>query len=341
MSEKVWYLDINGEAKGPYTAEQIIKAVKKGKITDDTLAFGPGRGKWDPISWIPELTTFDKKNNVMPDMPKPTFHRNQLAHEIDFEIKGGEIQFVEIELDPSEAVMAEAGSMMFMHDTIKMETVFGSGDENKGIIGALMGAGKRLLTGESLFMTVFTNHGAGKERVGFSAPYPGKIIPLNLAELGGEIICQKDAFLCAAKGVSVDIAFQKKLRTGFFGGEGFIMQSLKGDGLAFIHAGGSILSRELKAGEVLKVDTGCVVAYDTSVDFDIEYVGSIKSAFFGGEGFFYASLRGPGTIWLQSMPFSRFATKVISSVPSQGGGKVGEGSVIDGITQIADIFSSR
>jgi len=237
--------------------------------------------------------------------------------------------------------LAEAGSMMFMHDTVKMETVFGSGDEKKGLISSLVGAGKRLLTGESLFMTVFTNHGVGKERVAFSAPYPGKIIPVNLAELGGQIICQKDAFLCAAKGVSIDIAFQKKLRMGFFGGEGFIMQSLKGDGLAFVHAGGSILSRELKAGEMLKVDTGCVVAYDPGVDFDIEYVGSVKSAFFGGEGFFYATLRGPGTIWLQSMPFSRFASKVVSSAPSQGGSKVGEGSVIDGITQIADIFTNR
>ena len=339
MSEKVWYLDINGEAKGPYSAEQVIKAVKKGKLSSDTLAFGPGRGKWDPVSWIPELTAFDKKQKKTPEMPRATFHRGQLAHDIDFEIKGGEIQYVEIELDPSEAVLAEAGSMMFMHDTVQMETVFGSGEENAGLISSLVGAGKRLLTGESLFMTVFTNHGVAKERVAFSAPYPGKIIPVNLAELGGEIICQKDAFLCAAKGVSIDIAFQKRLRMGFFGGEGFIMQSLKGDGLAFIHAGGSILSRELRAGEVLKVDTGCVVAYDTSIDFDIEYVGSVKSAFFGGEGFFYATLRGPGTVWLQSMPFSRFASKVVSSVPSQGGGKVGEGSVIDGITRITDMFN--
>lgn len=338
MSEKVWYLDINGEPKGPYSAEQIIKAVKKGKLTDDALAFGPGRGKWDPIAWIPELTAFDKKTSVTPDMPKPTFHRQQLAHEIDFEIKGGEIQFVEIELDPNESVIAEAGSMMFMDADISMQTVFGTGEESSGLISSLVGAGKRLLTGESLFMTIFTNQGHGKEIVGFSAPYPGKIIPVNLAEMGGQIICQKDAFLCAAKGVSIDIAFQKKIRMGFFGGEGFIMQHLKGDGLAFIHAGGSILSRELQAGEVLKVDTGCVVAYDASIDFDINYVGSVKSAFFGGEGFFYATLEGPGTVWLQSMPFSRFASKVVSSVPANGN-KVGEGSVIDGITKITDMFN--
>lgn len=338
MGEKVWYLDINGEPKGPYSAEQIIKALKKGKITDDTLAFGPGRGKWDPVSWIPELTVFEKKKNAIPEIPRATFHRGQLAHDIDFEIKGGEIQYIEIELDPGESVVAEAGSMMFMNQDISMETVFGTGEANTGLIDSLVGAGKRLLTGESLFMTIFTNQGVAKEVVGFSAPYPGKIIPVNLAELGGQIICQKEAFLCAAKGVSIDIAFQKKLRMGLFGGEGFIMQHLSGDGLAFIHAGGSIMSRELQAGDTLKVDTGCVVAYDSTIDFDIQYVGSVKSAFFGGEGFFYATLKGPGTVWLQSMPFSRFASKVISSVPSRGN-KVGEGSVIDGITNITDMFT--
>ena len=214
-------------------------------------------------------------------------------HEVDYKIHGDDMQFVEIELDPQEAVVAEAGGMMFMDEGIAMETIFGDGSsKNSGFMGALLGAGKRLLTGESLFMTVFLNQGTGKKRVAFGAPYPGKIQAVNLRELGGELIAQKDSFLCAAKGVSISIAFQKRLGAGLFGGEGFIMQRLQGDGLAFVHAGGTLYERVLAPGEALRVDTGCIVAFQPTVDYDIQYVGSVKTAFFGGEGLFFATLRG-------------------------------------------------
>ena len=238
------------------------------------------------------------------------------------------MQFVEVELDPQEAVVAEAGGMMYMDQSIKMETIFGDGSvEKSGFFGSLMSAGKRLLTGESLFMTVFSNQGMGKERVAFGSPYPGKIIPMHLSEMGGEMICQKDAFLCAAKGVSIGIAFQKKIGLGLFGGEGFIMQRLEGDGWCFVHAGGTLVEKELAAGEELHVDTGCVVAYTSSVDFEIERAGNIKSMIFGGEGVFFAHLKGPGKVWLQSMPFSRLAGRILANVPVAGSGQ-GEGSVL-------------
>lgn len=261
---------------------------------------------------------------------------NQM-HEVDYKIHGAEMQFVEIELDPSEAVVAEAGGMMFMDEHIAMETIFGDGSSaNRGFMGALLGAGKRLLTGESLFMTVFQNQGTGKRRVAFGAPYPGKIQPVNLRELGGELIAQKDAFLCAAKGVSISIAFQKRLGVGLFGGEGFIMQRLQGDGMAFVHAGGTLYERVLAPGEVLRVDTGCIVAFQPTVDYDIQYVGNIKTAFFGGEGLFFATLRGPGRIWLQSLPFSRLAGRIIAAAPQTGGGGREEGSVLGGLGRLID-----
>lgn len=252
---------------------------------------------------------------------------------VDFEIKGAEMQFVEVELDPGEAAVGEAGSMMFMEAGIAMDTVFGDGRQNVagGLLGKLLGAGKRLVTGESLFTTVYTNNAAGKKRLAFAAPYPGKILPMDLRQLGGTLICQKDAFLCAARGVSLGIALQRKLSVGFFGGEGFIMQKLEGDGLAFVHAGGSVVRRELQAGETLYVDTGCVVAYMPSVSFEIEYVGKIKTALFGGEGLFFAKLSGPGTVWLQSLPFSRLASRVFAAAPQTGGGGRGEGSVLGGL----------
>ncbi len=258
-------------------------------------------------------------------------------HEVDYKIYGDDMQFVEIELDPLEAVVAEAGGMMFMEDGIEMETIFGDGSQKSGgFLSALVGAGKRLLIGESLFMTVFQNQGAGKKKVAFGAPYPGKIIPVHLTDVGGELICQKDAFLCAAKGVSVGIAFQKRLGAGLFGGEGFIMERLQGDGWAFCHAGGTIYEKELSAGEVLRVDTGCVVAFTPSVDFDIQYVGKIKSALFGGEGLFFATLRGPGRIWLQSLPLSRLADRIIMASPKAGGRARGEGSVLGGLGGLLD-----
>ncbi len=241
---------------------------------------------------------------------------------VDYEIKGAEMQFVEVELDPGEAAVGEAGSMFFMDSGITMDTVFGDGSaQTGGIFGKLLGAGKRLVTGESLFTTVYTNATARKQRVAFGAPYPGKILPMDLRQLGGTLICQRDAFLCAARGVSLGIAFQRRLSAGFFGGEGFIMQKLEGDGLAFVHAGGTVLQRELQAGETLLVDTGCVVAYMPTVDFEIQYVGKIKTALFGGEGLFFAKLTGPGTIWLQSLPFSRLASRVFAAAPQAGGGR--------------------
>ncbi|MSU49890.1 MAG: TIGR00266 family protein [Opitutus sp.] len=253
-------------------------------------------------------------------------------HEIDYKIHGDDMQFVEIELDPQEAVVAEAGGMMFMDDGIALETVFGDGTpRSSGFMKALLGAGKRLLTGESLFMTIFQNQGAGKRRVAFGAPYPGKIIAVNLRDLGGELIAQKDSFLCAAKGVSIGIAFQKRLGTGLFGGEGFIMQRLTGDGWAFIHAGGTLYERTLAPGEVLRVDTGCIVGFQPTVDYDIQYVGGIKTALFGGEGLFFATLRGPGKIWLQSLPFSRLAGRIVAAAPQTGRGGREEGSVLGGL----------
>lgn len=258
-------------------------------------------------------------------------------HEIDYKIHGDDMQFVEVELDPHEAAVAEAGGMMYMEEGIEMETVFGDGSQqNSGFLGALAGAGKRLLTGESLFMTIFYNRAAGKRKVAFGAPLPGKIIPVHLIEVGGELIAQKDSFLCAAKGVSVGIALNKKIGTGLFGGEGFIMQRLTGDGWAFLHAGGTIYRRDLAPGEVLRVDTGCVVAFQPGVAFDIQFVGKVKSALFGGEGLFFATLRGPGRVWLQSLPISRLADRIIAFAPKSGGKARGEGSVLGGIGRLLD-----
>lgn len=248
---------------------------------------------------------------------------------IDFEIFGSEMQYIEVELDPGEAAVGEAGAMMYMQDGIQMDTVFGDGSQQQGgFFGKLLGAGKRLVTGEGLFTTVYHNEGSGKRRVAFAAPYPGKIVPVRLSEVGGTLICQKDSFLCAAKGVSLGIAFQRKMGVGLFGGEGFIMQRLEGDGMAFVHAGGTLLERTLRPGETLRVDTGCVVAFQPTVDFDIEYVGKLKSALFGGEGLFFATLQGPGRIWLQSLPLSRLANRIVMAAPAAGGRSVGEGSIL-------------
>jgi uncharacterized protein (TIGR00266 family) len=249
---------------------------------------------------------------------------------VDYEIKGAEMQFVEVELDPGEAAVGEAGSMMFMDAGIQMDTVFGDGSQQQGgLFGKLLGAGKRLVTGESLFTTVFTNNASAKLRVAFAAPYPGKILPMDLRQLGGTLICQKDAFLCAARGVSLGIYFQQKMSVGFFGGEGFIMQKLDGDGMAFVHAGGTVVKRELRQGQTLLVDTGCLVAMTPNVNFEIQYVGKIKTALFGGEGLFFAKVTGPGTVWLQSLPFSRLASRVFAAAPQRGGSRE-EGSLLGG-----------
>jgi len=250
---------------------------------------------------------------------------------IDYHITGDDMQLVEIELDPGEAAIGEAGSMLFMDSGVQMDTVIGDGSASQsGLFGKLLGAGKRLITGESLFTTVYTNQGQGKRKVAFAAPYPGKIIPMDLSQLGGTLICQKDSFLCAAKGVSIGIHFQQKLGVGFFGGEGFIMQKLEGDGLAFVHAGGTVVRRDLQMGEELLLDTGCLVGYTANVNFEIQYVGKIKTALFGGEGLFLARLSGPGTVWLQSLPFSRLASRVFAAAPQRGGSRE-QGSLLGGL----------
>jgi len=259
------------------------------------------------------------------------------AHEIDYRIYGEEMQYVEIELDPQEGVIAEAGSFMMMDDGIKMETIFGDGSQkDDSFLGKVFGAGKRILTGESLFMTAFYNNLSGKRNVSFASPYPGKIIPIDLTEYRGKFICQKDAFLCAAKGVSIGIEFSKRLGRGLFGGEGFIMQKLEGDGMAFVHAGGTMAKKVLQSGETLRVDTGCLIGFTQDVDYDIEFVGGIKNTIFGGEGLFFAKLQGPGTVYVQSLPFSRLASRVLASAPQRGGKDKGEGSILGGLGDILD-----
>ncbi|MBD0375242.1 MAG: TIGR00266 family protein [Flavisolibacter sp.] len=256
------------------------------------------------------------------------------THEIDYRIYGEEMQCVEIELDPQETAIAESGAFMMMNDGIQMQTIFGDGTgQDRGFLGKLMSAGKRVLTGESLFMTAFTNAGQGKKRVTFASPYPGKIIAMDLMQLGGKMICQKDAFLCAAKGVSVGIEFQRKLGTGLFGGEGFIMQKLEGDGLAFVHAGGHILEKMLGPGELLKIDTGCIVAFTPTCDYDIQFVGGIRNTIFGGEGLFFATLRGPGKVWIQSLPISRLASRILQFATYK---RKDEGSVLGGLGNVLD-----
>lgn len=268
-----------------------------------------------------------------------TFTKNFIMrsnHEIDYRIYGEEMQYVEVELDPGESAIAESGSFMMMDDNIQMQTIFGDGSQkqsNGGIFGKLLGAGKRLLVGESLFMTAFTNIGQGKKQVSFASPYPGKIIPLDLFELGGKVICQKDAFLCAAKGVSIGIDFQRKLGTGIFGGEGFIMQKLEGDGMAFVHAGGHVFEKQLAQGEMIKIDTGCLVAFTQHIQYDIQFVGGIRNTIFGGEGLFFATLRGPGKVWIQTLPISRLASRILSYGTTN---RKEEGSILGGLGNMLD-----
>ncbi|MGR0481966.1 MAG: TIGR00266 family protein [Candidatus Electronema sp. V4] len=327
-----WHVAVNGQTTGPFSHQQLLAGLRSGQFSRSTLVWREGFSDWQAIEQVPELAN---PGSAATQAPPPVTGRH--AHEIDYEIFGHEMQFVEIELDPQESVIAEAGSMMHMTDGIRMDTVFGDGStasQSGGIFDKMLGAGKRLITGESLFMTVFTHTGSGKGRAAFAAPYPGKIIPLDLSKYGNRIICQKDAFLCAAKGVSVGIAFQKKIGVALFGGEGFIMQRLDGDGLCFVHAGGTIVERELAAGQSLRVDTGCLVALTQTVQYDIEFVGNVKSAVFGGEGFFFATLRGPGHVWLQSLPFSRLAGRIWAAAPQTGGQGVGEGSVLGGLANL-------
>lgn len=323
-----WYFSYNGQQSGPHdqaTAQAMAARDANG------YCWRNGFAEWVPIAHVAELRA--SANPMLPAIPAAPLSGYQRADEIDYTIYGEDMQFVEIELDPGESCVAEAGTLMYKQPQIMMETVFGDGSQ-RGASGSfldkLVGAGKRLITGESLFTTVFSNAGAGKARAAFAAPYPGTIIPMTLSNFGGQMICQKDAFLAAAKGVEIGIHFQKKILTGLFGGEGFIMQKLTGDGLVFIHAGGTIVERELGPGEMLQVDTGCVVAMTSSVNFDIEQVGGIKSILFGGEGMFFARLTGPGHVWLQSLPFSRLAGRMYAAAYQKGGTK-DEGSVLGGL----------
>ena len=325
-----WYFSYNNDQVGPFSHDQ---AVQKAKEDLKGYAWREGFAEWMPISQVTELSSPSPKGTSATPDPLGSSDR------VDYKIFGEEMQFVEVELDPGESVVAEAGTLMYKDPAVQMDTVFGDGSPSSAsgsFIDKLVGAGKRLLTGEGLFITIFTHSGSGKAKVSFAAPYPGTIVPVSLPDIGGRLVCQKDSFLCAARGVQIGIFFQRKILTGLFGGEGFIMQKLEGDGLVFVHAGGCVHLRELGPADVLQADTGCVVAFQDSVDFDIQKVGGIKSALFGGEGLFFATLRGPGKVWLQSLPFSRLAGRMLMAAPKGGRKRVGEGSILGGLGDLLD-----
>lgn len=336
-----WFFAYNGQQIGPL---DDLQAQSQARANPHGLVWRDGFAQWMQIQQVAELFATPAPAPISPQGPvasPATFPSTggafppagrEVADEVDYRIVGSEMQFVEIELDPGESAVAEAGAMMYKTPEIQMDTLFGDGSRavaQGGLMDKLVGAGKRLLTGESLFITIFTHQGQGKGHVAFGAPYPGNIIPVKLNDVGGTLICQKDSFLCAARGVSIGIYFQRKILTGLFGGEGFIMQKLEGNGMVFMHAGGTIVERVMQPGEVLHVDTGCVVAFESTVQFDVQQVGNIKTALFGGEGLFVAVLRGPGKIWLQSLPFSRLAGRMLQAAPQRGGSK-GEGSIMPG-----------
>ncbi|HUL76190.1 MAG TPA: TIGR00266 family protein [Vicinamibacteria bacterium] len=329
-----WYMAIGGQQVGPVTEQDVVNAIRSGGADATTLVFVAGMDAWTPLRDVPKFqphlpAAAPPPPSAPPALAAPSAFRSP---EIDYRIVGEDLQFVEVELDPGESVVAEAGALMYMTAGVQMETIFGDGSaqsQGAGLMGALLGAGRRILTGESLFMTVFTAQGGTREKVGFAAPYPGRIVPMDLGKLGGELVCQKDSFLCAARGVSIGIAFQKKLGVGLFGGEGFIMQRLQGDGLVFVHAGGMLTEMDLGPGQTLRLDTGCLVALQPSVTYDIQPVGGVKTALFGGEGLFFATLTGPGHVWLQSLPLSRMADRIAKAIPRPGHGRKEEGSVLD------------
>jgi uncharacterized protein (TIGR00266 family) len=322
-NEMGWYYAENGKPIGPMTRTELIE-----RLPDlqgpQTLIYGPTTANWTQAKHVASIVGELRGPSAPPRAPKTI-----VADEIDYEIFGDDMQFVEITLDPDEVVVAEAGVMLYMTRGIEMQTVFGDPSKQQGFVGKLFDAGKRMITGESLFLTTFGAMSRQREKVAFAAPYPGRIIPLPMDQLGGEILCQKSAFLCAARGVQIDIAFQKRLGAGFFGGEGFILQRIRGDGLAFVHAGGTIVKRQLSAGETLRVDTGCVVAFQRSIEYDIQLAGGIKTSLFGGEGLFLATLTGPGDVWLQSLPFSRLAGRIAGQFSAAKG--KGEGSILGGL----------
>ncbi|MCE5234336.1 MAG: AIM24 family protein [Mizugakiibacter sp.] len=319
-----WYFSYGGNRIGPFDAAQAREQARR---NPDGHCWKEGFAAWKRIGDVPELGT---TASVPPPLP-----RGAGADAIDYRIVGSDMQFVEIELDPGESAIAEAGALMYKEAVVRMDTVFGDGSaagQGAGLMDKLLGAGKRVLSGESLFTTLFTHAGArGKARVAFAAPYPGTVMAMNLAELGGRLICQKDSFLCAARGVRLGIWLQKRILTALFGGEGFIMEKLEGDGWVFVHAGGTVVERQLAPGERLDIDTGCVVAFTDGVSMDVQAVGGIKSMLFGGEGVFLATLTGPGRVWIQSLPFSRLAGRMLAAAPQGGGQRRGEGSLLGGL----------
>lgn len=330
-----WYFHVPGKSDrtGPLDDEG---ARQHARLNPSAMGWREGMSGWKPVREIPELGAA-----AGPATPPPFTGSGRRADEIEFRIIGNDMQFVEVELDPGESAIGEAGALMYKDAVVQMDTVFGDGSHSGqggsgGLMDKLLSAGKRVVTGESLFTTVYTHTGSGKARVAFAAPYPGTVLAINLAEHGGRLICQKDSFLAGARGVQLGIAFQRKILTGLFGGEGFVMQKLEGDGWVFVHAGGTVVERELAAGERLDVDTGCVVGYHATVDMDVRRIAGLKSMFFGGEGVFLATLTGPGKIWLQSLPFSRMAGRMLQAAPQAGGQNRGEGSILGGWGRILD-----
>jgi len=339
-----WYYTKDGQQCGPISSNELRELAQNGQISPDDLVWKQDMADWAPASRIQALFADQPTGRTPPPTPpkarpvSSSTRHTKRCHEVDYQILGDDLQVVEIELDPGETVIAEAGAMNYMEDGITFEAKMGDGSKpDAGFFGKLFEGAKRKLTGESLFLTHFTNSGTGKKRAAFAAPYPGKIVALDLAQVSNEILCQKDAFLAAALGTEVGIAFTRRFGTGFFGGEGFILQRLRGDGHVFMHAGGTIVEKQLN-GETLRVDTGCLVAFTPGIDYDIERAGGLKSMIFGGEGLFLATLRGQGTIWLQTLPFSRLADRIIAHAPRTGGNSKGEGSVLGGL---GDLFGDR
>ncbi len=344
MSTEWFYITANGESN-PTTEDQFPALITDGTITARTQVWRRGMPSWTNAGEVlPNLFSHSGSAVQPPPLPlapaAPAPGKPVRCHEVDYEIFGDDLQLVEVELDPGETVVAEAGAMNYVEEDIEFEAKMGDGSNpNEGLMGKLLNVGKRVLTGESIFMTHFTHNGGSqqKRRVAFAAPYPGRIIPVNLADLPNDILCQKDSFLCAAKGTQISIALQKRLGTGLFGGEGFILQKISGDGMLFLHAGGTIIKRELR-GETLRVDTGCIVAFDAGVNYDIQRAGNLKSMILGGEGLFLATLSGHGTVWLQSLPFSRLADRIFKAAPQRNAGaaSTGEGSVLGGLGNLLD-----
>ena len=329
-----WFFSYDGQQIGPLDQ---AAAMAQARQNPNGFAWREGFSGWKPIAEVSELATASGTSVLPVGAPPPPAAASRRSDEVDYRIVGNDMQFVEIELDPGESVVAEAGALMYKDSAVELETVFGDSSyagQGGSFMDKLLSAGKRVITGEGLFTTLFTHRGSsGKAHAAFAAPYPGTIHPMRLTDYGGRVICQKDSFLCGARGVQLGIFFQRKILTGLFGGEGFIMEKLEGDGLVFVHAGGTVVERELAAGERIDVDTGCVVAFTGNIEFDVRSVGGIKSMLFGGEGLFLATLTGPGKVWLQSLPFSRLAGRMLASAPQRGGHR-DEGSVLGGLGNI-------